>query len=48
MPYKAKTWHALSHEQCYLTHQLLDICRSAFKINLIELSWESYCFEVFN
>ena len=31
MPYKAKNWHALSHEQYFPKHCFLDICRCVFK-----------------
>ena len=29
--YKAKNWHALSHEQYFSTHRSSDICRYVFK-----------------
>ena len=29
--YKAETWHACSHEQYFLKHRFLDICRCTFK-----------------
>ena len=28
-PYKAENWHALSHEQYFLKHRFLDMCRCA-------------------
>ena len=30
MPFKAENWHALSHEQYFLKHRFVDICRCAF------------------
>ena len=30
VPYKAKNWHALSHEQYFSKHSFLDICQCAF------------------
>ena len=33
VPYKAKNWHPLSHEQYFSKHRFLDICRCAFKEN---------------
>ena len=32
MPSKAQNWHDLSHEQYFLKHRFLDICRCAFNI----------------
>ena len=32
MAYKSKNWPALSHEQYFLKHRFLDVCRYDFKI----------------
>ena len=34
MPYKAKNWHALSHDKYFLKHRFIDICR--FDMPLID------------
>ena len=32
VPFKAESWHALSHEQYFSKQCFLDICRCAFKV----------------
>ena len=34
MPYKAKNWHALSHEQCFSKHSFLSILSVAFTFSV--------------
>ena len=40
MPYKAENWHTLSHEQYFMKHGFLDICRCAFNISRRLVSME--------
>ena len=37
MPYKAENWHALSHQQYFLRHGFVDICRCALNITQTSL-----------